>query len=99
MAGADADRLVLPEVLHLDDAAQDARERPVAAVLDEPVRPAHGRGAVAPLRREAPLAISPEPAHLALPFRVDAHCAQRARPADAELPALEEQRHVRVPRM
>ena len=43
VAGADVDRLVRPEVLDLDDAAQDPRERPVTAVLDEPVRPAHGR--------------------------------------------------------
>ena len=88
-AGADVDRLVLAEVADLDDAALHDRQRSVALILDEPLRPAHGRRAVPALGREAPLPVAPEPANRLAGLRVRAHGAQPARAARPEVPSLE----------
>ena len=53
LSGADDDRAAGAQVAHRDAAARDARQRPVAAVGDEPGRPAHGDDAVARARAEA----------------------------------------------
>ena len=60
LAGPDVDVLPRAEVPDADDAAQDASERAVAPVLDEPLRAAHRGRAVAPARLEAPLAVAPQ---------------------------------------
>src|SRR5262245_48285629 len=66
VAGPHRDRLALLEVTHLHDAAHDLRQRPVAAILDQPLRPDHRGRAVLALRAEAALAVAPQPPRLLL---------------------------------
>src|SRR2546421_11617739 len=63
-ARPDDHELIEHEVPYLDDAAGDGGQSSCAAVLDDPLRPAHGRRAVATLRPELALARAPEPALL-----------------------------------
>src|SRR5262249_27415675 len=60
------DRLVPDLVADSDRSAHDARQRPRAAVLHEPLRPTDRRGAVLALRAKRALAIAPEMALLRL---------------------------------
>ena len=55
--------LVLAEVPDLDDSLHDLDERSVAAVLCQPLRPAHRRRPVLALGAEAALAAAPQPPH------------------------------------
>src|SRR4051794_6479331 len=62
LAGTDHDRAMALQVAHLDQPALDAHERPVAAVVGQPVRPAHGSRAVAPAGAETAVTVAPEAA-------------------------------------
>ena len=58
----DRHRAALRKVEHRDRASLHRRERAVTAVVGQPVRPAHGRRAVPPLRPEPALPVTPETA-------------------------------------
>ena len=68
-AGAHDDRSSLDLVAHRDAPLRDARQRPGARVLDEPLRAADRRRAVAPRRAEGAAAVAPQLALLRSPLR------------------------------
>src|SRR4051794_35736709 len=87
LAGAHGDRLVAPEVAHGDLALEDLREGAIAAILDRPLRAAHGGRGVPPARLEATVGGSAQPAYRALsPSRTGVHSAAGAA---SEAPSLE----------
>ena len=65
-AGPDADRLARAVLAHEDRPALDLEERPVAAVLDHPLRPGVDRAPVAAARAEVALRVAPQPPLLLL---------------------------------
>src|SRR4051812_28493085 len=65
-AGAQQDRLAAEAVAHRHHAARHARERALAAVLDEPLGAAHGRRAVLAGDAERARPVAPQPTGLRL---------------------------------